>query len=119
MTNFSADSFLEALEPWSFTTGGRRYVAQPVSAPRVARFLHACTSAQPNEQHRQLKALLREAFPKRLSFLWRGDPVLEILAMEPRTRDATLKSFFASLGLTTLAPTSSEASTPPGAASSS
>lgn len=119
MSHFSADAFVEALEPWSFSVGGRRYVAHPVSAPSVARFLAACATGQPNEALVGLRALLREAFPKRLSFLWRGDPVLEILAMAPRARDATLQDFFGSLGLRIAAPLSSEASTPNGAGSTS
>lgn len=119
MSHFSAEAFLEALEPWSFSVGGRRYVAHPVSAPRIARFLAACATAEPTDALKALRALLREAFPKRLSMVWRGDPVIEILSMEPRARDATLQSFFACLGLKTFAPRSSETSTPNGAASTS
>jgi hypothetical protein len=96
---FNADAFLAAQAPWQLTTRGKTYTARAVSAPQVARYLAAATGT-PAAFKNALESLLREAFPWRPSFRWRGDPVQVILAMPPSQLAATLTDFFASQGLT-------------------
>lgn len=95
---FNVDAFRDAHRPWSFTAGGRTHEARPISAPAVIAF-HTAFNAASDEagRLRALRKLLRLAFPWRLSFRWRGDPVDEVLNLEPAARRAALNDFFASL----------------------
>jgi hypothetical protein len=115
-SGFNADDYRAALRPWTFTVGGLTWEARPVSAPAVVSF-HARFAAiadaerdallgSPDEanaiharaeieRRKVLRALLRLAFPMKLPYRWRGDPVDKILALDPPTRNATLADFFA------------------------
>lgn len=93
--SFDADAFAAALRPWTFTAHGRAHAARPVSAPAVLAF-HAEFNAAADEaaRARALRRVLRLAFPWRLSYRWRGDPVEHLLALPPAARNAALTSFF-------------------------
>lgn len=102
MPTFSADEERAALEPWSITIDGRTHVARVVSRPQALAFWGVVERAKrgevtPVEEEQALATLLRIAFPWRVSYRWRGDPVAQILALDPRIRTRALESFFASL----------------------
>jgi hypothetical protein len=100
MAEFSADAERRALAPWTIQIGGRVYTARPVSRPAVVAFWAAISNpaSTPEEQELALATLLRVAFPREgLRTWWRGDPVLQILALDYRVREKALESFFASL----------------------
>lgn len=95
---FNVDAFREAHRPWAFAAGARTYEARHVSAPAVVDFharFHAATTER--ERVRAIQQLLRLAFPRRLSYRWRGDPVRMILALEPAAQREALTDFFACL----------------------
>ena len=99
---FSADAEQRALEPWTIEIGGRVHTAAPVSRREVLAFWAVIEriqagSAQPLEEEAALTALLRAAFPKRLSYWWFGDPVAQILSLDYRVRRRAIQSFFDSL----------------------
>lgn len=91
------DALRATHEPWSFTTGGRRYVARPVSIEQVIAHEAACIGAGPAAVLNERRALLRIAFPWRLSYRWRGDPVALICDAEPAVYREMWESFSASL----------------------
>jgi hypothetical protein len=81
--------------------------------PRVTAYFGAVKGLDLGLRLVWLRSLLREAFPWRFSFEWRGDPVDEIMRAPPPEREAILESFFASLGMKVRpprSPTSSRAS---------
>lgn len=96
---FAAPAWHDATRPWTFTVRGRAYVARPLSAPRVARFLGALDGASVGASEALLRTFLREAFPRRLSMIWRGDPVEALLALPVRTRQGYLADFFEYQGI--------------------
>lgn len=105
MSGFSAVTWRAAHAPWTFTTARRRtYEARPLSGPRVLQFLVETEGARPAAREAALEALLREAFPLRWSFVWRGDPVREILRAPLAEREAILTSFFRFQGVSRLTP---------------
>lgn len=92
--------------PWKFTRDGRTWVARHVSALAVERFLLAynatpATPAGDQRSGRLIIALLRHAFPRRISYLWRPweDPVQRIMSLDLETRKAALADFFEALGI--------------------
>lgn len=91
------DALRAAHEPWTFQTGGRTYVARPVSIEQVIAHEAECVGASPAAVMRARRKLLRIAFPWRASFLWRGDPVRVICEASPTVHRAVMDSFFASL----------------------
>ncbi|MEA3245259.1 MAG: hypothetical protein U9Q74_03785 [Gemmatimonadota bacterium] len=95
---FDLDAFRDAHRPWRYTAGGRTHIARPVSTPAVLAF-HAEFNAAADEagRLRALRRVLRLAFPRRISYRWRGDPVAHILGLEPAARKAAITDFFASL----------------------
>lgn len=104
---FNADDFLAAHRPWSFTIGGRTFGARHVSAPSVQRFEQLRAAAKDNVRRQQFALwwLLRRAFPWRLSYLIRGDPVKIMLRLPPAAQAEALRDFFACLrGETTASP---------------
>jgi len=107
MPGFSAKAWHAAHAPWTYTTSrGRTCATRPISTPRLIAYFGAIEGASIARQNAETRELLREAFPWRVSFLWRGDPVDEILESPPGLRKEILRSFFASLGMTREAPRS-------------
>lgn len=96
---FSVETWRAAQRPWTCTVRGRTYTARPLSAPRVAAFLGEMEGAGHARGEQLLRALLREAFPKRLSMRWRGDPVEYLMQLPVAGRRAMLADFFDSLGI--------------------
>lgn len=104
---FDLDDYRKAHAPWCFTHQGRAFVARPVSADQAEAFLSAdlavsalgagATARRTAARARQ--RLLRQMFPWRLSYLWRGDPVPTILALEPPAQRELLLDFFEFLGV--------------------
>lgn len=95
---FNADAFREAHRPWAFTLQGRTYSARHVSAPQVQAYERRAAAAKTEAQHRRaLRILLRRAFPWRVSYLLRGDPVDLVIRLEPAARREALTDFFACL----------------------
>jgi hypothetical protein len=115
--SFDADKYQDALRPWIFTAGRASWTAKPVSAPALARFYADFQSAGESERERLLAArspreraairrdaervrmalltrLLRLAFPAKLNYHWRGDPVRALLALPSGARDEALADFF-------------------------
>lgn len=90
---FDQDAWDAEHAPWSWRTRGRVYVARPVSVPAVQRYAQEVVGDFA-QQERALRRLLRLAFPWRLSFWWRGDPVRQILSLEPANRQAVVRDFF-------------------------
>lgn len=91
------DALRATYEPWSFTTGGRRYVARPVSIEQVIAHEAACVGESSVRILEERRKLLRLAFPWRLSYRWRGDPVALICGAEPAVYREIWESFSASL----------------------
>ena len=90
--------------PWQFTSqDGRTFVARHVSAPAVDRFIREYDAAPPDSpvRERAVHQLLRQAFPYRLSYFWRhrDDAVRQLYGLDPRTRAAALRDFFAQAGI--------------------
>ena len=95
MASFDVDAFRDAHRPFGFSAGGRSFESQHVSAPAVAAFFAAFQIARTEaDRARALTKILRLAFPMRLSYRWRGDPVRILLALEPAARNEALLSFF-------------------------
>lgn len=95
---FDHKAFREAHRPWSFTTAdGRTFQARHVSAPQYERFDDRFNHGTAQERRMAVAWILRIAFPWRLSYLLRGDPVKILLAMEPAARKEALMDFFACL----------------------
>ena len=115
--SFDADKFQAALRPWIFTAGRSSWIARPVSAPALARFhgdfkvvgdfereqLLTATSplARARVQRRAerrravlLRRIFRVAFPYRLSYLVRGDPVKALIQLPPAARSEAITAFF-------------------------
>lgn len=112
MAEFSADAEQRALEPWTIEIGGHVYTASPISRRDVLAFYAVAERSRsgtvtPLEEDQALATLFRAAFPKRLSYWWTGDPVALIMALDYRTRQRAVESFFESL-----APLESPRSTP-------
>jgi hypothetical protein len=94
---FDVDAFRAAHRPWSFTVGGRTFLARHVSAPQCQRFERerAAAGADQRKHRTAFWRILRAAFPWRPSYLTRGDPVRIILdELEPPARAETLTDFF-------------------------
>lgn len=98
MTAFDADAYRKAREPFTFTCSGRTWVARPVSAEVVAACEPDLARGDAATQRRATERLLRAAFPWRLSYWWRGDPVARILHLDVSARNAALTAFFRFLG---------------------
>ncbi len=113
MASINLDALREAHRPWSFTTGRRTYVARPVSVEQVIAYEGECIGASVAVRMRALRRLLRQAFPWRPSFLWRGDPVAIVMGASPPVHHQLVRDFFGSLRLpveSTAPPTSSTGS---------
>lgn len=91
------DALRASAEPWSFATGGRTYVARPVSVEQVIAYEARIAGASATDVMRARRQLLRLAFPWRPSFMWRGDPVAVICSAPPALHRVVIESFFASL----------------------
>lgn len=94
---FDQDAWEAEHRRWTYTTRGRTYVARDVSVPAVQRCFAAIARGEAADVERELRRLLRLAFPWRPSFWWRGDPVALLMGLNPATRQAALADFFASL----------------------
>jgi len=86
-----------AREPWTVRLGGIVHVAKPVSGERVVWFHRVIAEGVPTASYAALYALLRWAFPIRLSNWWRGDPVRKILKLPEEEQRAILTDFFGHL----------------------
>lgn len=97
--SFDADAWLAAHRPWSVTLGGREYVSRPVSILEVVAFQTdvQAASGQFRRQMGLVRGFLRKAFPWRWRYLWHGDPVARILALDDEARGAVLADFFESV----------------------
>ena len=91
---FDADAWRAEHVPWTFTTRGRTYESAPVSVAALQRFFTNTQGADFATQERELRTVLRVAFPWRPSFQWRGDPVRLLMALEPAARRSALADFF-------------------------
>lgn len=104
---FSADAWRAGREPWSYTEGGRTWIARPVSALAVADTLTGLDQLGHRAQAARWKALFRQAFPwSPLYWLFPTlDPVRRILALEPVAYQAVIVDFLLSLGVGETPPT--------------
>lgn len=94
---FDVDKYRAAHPPWSFTIGGKTFDAQYVSAVDCTRFERKLAAGQ-GDSPRQLRAcwwILRRAFPWRVDYWVRGDPVRIIFALRPKGRAEALVNFYA------------------------
>lgn len=99
--SFSFSSWQAARRPWELEIDGRRWVARPVSAERVLRYQVALMGASVEAGWQATLALLRDAFPWRPSYVWRGDPVkhfARIIREAPEAATSALQDFFPLLG---------------------
>lgn len=95
---FDVDAYLAARTPWTLTLGGTTYTAAWISVDVVRRF-EAERTAAGEDVARQLAAvrrLLRALFPWRPHYVWRGDPVTQLLALDAPALGAVLTDFFQS-----------------------
>jgi hypothetical protein len=98
MPEVNVDQLRDAEEPFAFTFRGTRHVARPVSAEVMRRHVQAAQSPDPTQQLPALRALLRAAYPYRIAYRWRGDPVRMILdELDLASQRAVLTQFFRSL----------------------
>jgi hypothetical protein len=95
--SFNLDAYRTINVGWSLTVGGRTYRARPVSAEQVIAYLGEMEGASPRRAQRALRHLLRHAFPRRVSFWWRGDPVDVVMRARPHEQHAMVQDFFVSL----------------------
>lgn len=86
--SFSATSWHAARRTWQLEIGGRAWVARPVSLPAVIAYQRELVGATPAQAWKLTAALLRQAFPWRLSYRWRGDPVAAFNALARDYPDA-------------------------------
>lgn len=124
MGHFDADAALAARTPWSITLRGRRYVARLVSWPAFVAFQEAMKLAngEPLATGRAIRGLWCAAFPWKLRYLWQGDPVRRLMALDEDLHYGALADFLAHRGrigknpgrpLTTTGSGDSSAATPP------
>lgn len=95
--SFSFSSWQAARRPWELEIDGRRWVARPVSAERVLRYQAALIGASVEDGWKATLSLLRDAFPRRPSYAWRGDPVTHfarVIREAPEAATAALTDFF-------------------------
>lgn len=91
-------------DPWAVRLNGMVHVARPVSGHRVQAFYQAIRGASPEAGMAALTDLLRWAFPLRLSYWWRGDPVRQLVRLPAEEQRTVLTDFFAHLAGTPPAP---------------
>lgn len=91
-------------DPWTVRLGGTVHVAKPVSGERVVWFYRVVDQGVPEASYAAIHALLRWAFPIRLSNWWRGDPVRQILRLPEAEQREILTDFFAHLAGSVPAP---------------
>lgn len=96
-TVIDLDALNASAAPYRFRSRGREYVARPVSVEAVVQYEAAVRGASNLEVMAARKRLLRLAFPWRVSFLWRGDPVRLISQAPPAVYREVWADFFASL----------------------
>lgn len=125
MPAFDADAWLEARRPWELRLAGKVWRAAWVSPATVMAFQSAVKVADDDQvdrvaQAEALRVLLRAMFPPRWRYVWRGDPVRLILALDEPAQGAILRDFFESLAVAWTLPlpgttpgTSSPPPTPP------
>jgi len=99
-----------AREPWTVRVGGTVHVAKPVSGERVVWFYRVVDQGVPAASYAAIYALLRWAFPIRLSNWWRGDPVRKILRLPEVEQREILTDFFDHLAGSAPAPPGSRTS---------
>lgn len=94
---FDADAYRRARVPWTLTLDGTTYTATWVSVEVMRRFHESREAVKDSEEglRAAVRALLREAFPRRVHYRWRGDPVDKLLALETPVLVAALTDFFA------------------------
>jgi hypothetical protein len=95
--SWSFSSWQAARRPWELEIDGRRWVARPVSAERVMAYQGALIGASVEQGWAETLKLLRDAFPWRPSYVWRGDPVkafAEVIRVAPDAATEALQSFF-------------------------
>lgn len=86
-------------DTWSVTLDGYRYVARPVSARKVAEWLPRYLKANGSAQLDLMRELFRIAFPWRMSYVWRGDPVERLMALPLPVFLEVRNDFFVLLGV--------------------
>ena len=92
------DQWRRAHPAWSVTLDGFEFRARPVSARAVASVAELFTKSSA-DQLGAMEQLLRLAFPWRFSYVWRGNPVAKIMALEPSAYREVVTDFFGHLGL--------------------
>lgn len=95
---FSADEWRAARTPWTYTEGGRTWVARPVSALAMADALQGMDTLPAPHQAARWRGIFRMAFPWKISYWWLGDPVTRIMRLEPGAFQAVVADFLFSLG---------------------
>lgn len=102
---FDADAFRAARRPWTLRIGGQTYTARPISVQAILAFKSAADAAGTDEAAAAVatRALLRQMFPYRLHYRWRGDPVDQLLS-DPAIVHGALTDFFEYLAGTMGAP---------------
>lgn len=86
--SFSLTSWHAARRTWQLEIDGRSWTARPVSLPVVIAYQQKLLGASPTEGWDLTADLLRHAFPWRLSYRWRGDPVKRFRTMARDYPDA-------------------------------
>lgn len=115
---FDADAFVKAREPWTLTIDSRAYEARPISVQQVLTFQSAIELAGADQEKvgRALTALLRLIFPPRWSYLWRGDPVRKVLALDAGAQSELLADFFGYMARTIQSQRTTTRPSPPSSA---
>lgn len=89
------------------------WVARPVSALAVADLLTGIDALDHRAQAIRWRRIFRLAFPWRLAYWWKGDPVRRILALEPGAYQAVIADFLRSLGRSTALPLATSGTSSP------
>jgi len=95
LPGFNVDEIRRFRGPWRFTARGRTWDALPIPTATWCGVLPELQDSRP-ARHRlaAMRRLFRAAFPWRLSMLWHGDPVREVLATTPRELSALFESLY-------------------------
>lgn len=90
-------SWAKARQTWELEIGGRSWRARPVSAHRVMLYQAQLLGAGEAQGWALVLELLRDAFPWRPSYMWRGDPVkhfARLIRDTPEAASEALRDFF-------------------------
>lgn len=114
--SWSLSSWQAARKPFELELYGRWYRARPVSAERVLAYQAALRGASEAQGWAETLKLLRDAFPWRPSYWWRGDPVklfARVIKDSPAAAAEALRAFFPLLQGAPSVPLTNGTSLPP------